>query len=114
MRGFCVAAAAALLAASGAASAQTVTTRVTAKALVAVCGEDRSACLTYVLGTVDTFSTALALARRPQTYCIPRGATNDQVAQAAVKYLRAHPEEGNTNAAVVVIAGLKEAYPCGY
>ena len=92
----------------------TIPTRVTAKALTAVCGEDRSACLTYVLGVVDTFTTTLTLAQRPQAYCIPRGTSNDQVAATAVKHLRAHPQEANTNAAIVVIAGLKEAYPCGY
>ena len=95
-------------------AAPVLPTRVTAKALTAVCGENREACLTYVLGAVDAFGAAVALARGRKAYCIPMGTTNDQLAQAAVRYLRAHPEEGNVNAATVVIAGLASAYPCGY
>ena len=108
------AAAAMLPAAAAPAAAQPIPSRVTAKALTAVCAEDRSACLTYILGAVDSFVTMLALTKRPQAFCIPRGTTNDQIAQRAVRYLRARPQEGDTNAAVVVIAGLREAWPCGY
>jgi len=88
--------------------------RVSARTLTDLCGQDRGACLTYVLGSADSFAGALVAAGRPQIYCFPRGTTNDQIAQAAVRYLRAHPEEGNGNAAIVVVAGLKASFPCGY
>jgi hypothetical protein len=96
------------------AAAAQVPTRVTAKTLTALCGQDRSACLTYVLGAADAFASALVAAGRPQVFCVPRGTTNDQIAQTAVRYLRAHPEEQNSNAALVVLAGLKAGFPCGY
>jgi hypothetical protein len=133
MRRFCVAAMAFVLL-TGTAQAQTrpsarpqtappadaapavpvIPTRVTARTLTGLCGQDRGACLAYVLGAADSWSSALAAAGRPQIFCVPRGTTNDQMAQAAVRYLRAHPEEGGVNASMVVLAGLKEAYPCGY
>jgi hypothetical protein len=91
-----------------------IPTRVTAGTLTTLCGQDRGACLSYVLGSADAFAGALVAAGRPQAFCVPRGTTNDQVAQSVVRYLRAHPEEGRTNAALVVLAGLAAAFPCGY
>lgn len=91
-----------------------VPTRVTARTLTAICGQDRNGCLTYVLGAADAFSSALVASGRPQVFCFPRGTTNDQIAQSVVRYLRAHPEEGGNNAALVIMAGLTTSYPCGY
>lgn len=96
------------------APASPVPTRVTAKTLTALCGQDRNACLTYILGAADAFASALVAAGRPQVFCVPRGTTNDQIAQAAVRHLRAHPEEANSNAALVVLAGVRASFPCGY
>ena len=96
------------------AAAPRVPTRVTARTLATICGEDRNACLTYVLGAADAFASALVAAGRPQAFCFPAGTTNDQIAQSAVRHLRAHPEEGGTNAGLVVLAGLSATYPCGY
>lgn len=93
---------------------QQVPTRVTARTLTTLCGQERSSCLTYVLGAADAFSAALAAAKRPQIFCIPKGITNDQMAQAAVRYMRANPDESKSNGALVVVAGLTAAYPCGY
>ncbi|HEX8483352.1 MAG TPA: Rap1a/Tai family immunity protein [Allosphingosinicella sp.] len=95
-------------------AAPTVPTRVSAQTLTALCGQDRSACLTYVLGATDAFASALVAAGRPQVFCIPKGTTNDQIAQSVVRFLRAHPQEGGSNAGLVILAGLTAAYPCGY
>lgn len=95
-------------------AAPQVPTRVTARTLTTLCAQDRNACLTYVLGTADAYASALVAAARPQVFCVPRGTTNDQIAQSAVRYLRAHPEEANSNAALVVLAGLRASFPCGY
>ncbi len=91
-----------------------VPTRVTARTLTALCGQDRSGCLTYVIGATDAFASALVASGRPQVFCFPKGTTNDQIAQSVVRYLRAHPEEGGTNAALVILAGLTAGFPCGY
>jgi len=95
-------------------AAPAVPTRVTARTLTALCGQDRNGCLTYVLGTTDAFSSALVASGRPQVFCFPKGTTNDQIAQSVVRYLRAHPEEGGNNAAMVILAGLTAGFPCGY
>lgn len=97
-----------------AAQAPRVPTRVTARTLTALCGQDRNACLTYILGAADAFSSALVAAGRPQVFCFPRGTTNDQIAQRVVAHLRARPQEGGNNAALVILAGLTTSYPCGY
>ncbi|HEX8308639.1 MAG TPA: Rap1a/Tai family immunity protein [Allosphingosinicella sp.] len=91
-----------------------IPTRVTARLLSDLCAQDRGACLGYVIGSTDTWASALAAAGRPQVVCIPATVNNDQVTQTAVRYLRAHPEEGGLNAAVVIFAALKSAFPCGY
>lgn len=96
------------------AQAPRVPTRVTARTLTAICAQDRNGCLTYVLGAADAFASALVAAGRPQVFCFPRGTTNDQIAQAAVRYLRANPQEGGSNAGLVVLAGLTASFPCGY
>jgi hypothetical protein len=110
MRAFTLGFAAALaVAASAPVTAQTVTTRVKAGALLAVCGESRPACLTYVLGTMDS----LALAGFADgAYCVPKTANNDQITAATIRYLRAHPEQQEANAASSVFAALRENYPC--
>jgi hypothetical protein len=108
---------AALLAASSAQAQQApspvVPTRVTAGTLTNLCGQDRSACLTYILGATDALASSLVAAGRPQVFCIPAGTTNEQVSDAVQNYLRAHPEDAGSNAALVILAGLVSAYPCG-
>lgn len=95
-------------------TAPTIPTRVTAKTLSDLCAQDRGACLGYVIGSTDSWASALTAAGRPQVVCIPAGVNNDQITQATVRYLRAHPEEGGSNAAVVIFAALKATFPCGY
>lgn len=79
-----------------------------------LCAQDRGACLGYVIGSADSWASALAAAGRPQVVCIPAGVNNDQITQATVRYLRANPQEGGLNAAVVIFAALKATFPCGY
>lgn len=95
-------------------AAPALPTRVTAKMLSDLCARDRGVCLGYVTGAIDSWASALAAAGRPQVFCIPAGANNDQVTQAAVRYLRSNPQEGNLNASLVIFAALKANFPCGY
>ena len=96
------------------AAGPTIPTRVTAKMLSDLCAQDRAACLGYVVGSTDSWASAMAAAGRPQVICIPAGANNDQITQATVRYLRANPQEAGLNAAVVIFAALKATFPCGY
>lgn len=96
------------------AQAPGIPTRVTAKILSDLCAQDRGACLGYVVGSTDSWASALAAAGRPQVICIPPGVNNDQITQATVSYIRAHPGDGGLNAAVVIFSALKSSFPCGY
>lgn len=93
-------------------AAPRVPTRVTARALGAVCAENGAACLTYVMAVIDTTQNAAANAGVRVSYCIPAGFRNDQVADLALRYVRAHPELGSENGASVVVGSLRESFPC--
>jgi len=99
-------------AASGPLAAQAMPTRVTAKALSAVCAENRAACLTYVLGAIDGVVATSMVGSGRQPLCLPRQGSNDQLAQTVFRYLKAHPEQGNANGATIVVVALLEAHPC--
>ena len=89
-----------------------VPTRVSARALGAVCAENAAACLTYVMAVIDTTQNAAANAGVRVNYCIPAGFRNDQVADIALRYVRAHPELAGDNGAGVVVGALRESFPC--
>src|SRR4051794_22339704 len=87
-------------------------TRVTGKALAALCDADRNACIGYVVGAVDAFVATQIMHRGPVTFCPPAGVTNQQLAEGALAAIRSRPDLGDNNAARVVIVALVAAYPC--
>jgi hypothetical protein len=87
-------------------------TRVTGKALAALCDADRNACIGYVVGAVDAFVATQIMHRGPVTFCLPAGVTNQQLAEVAVRAIRSRPDLGDNNAATIVIVALVAAYPC--
>src|SRR4051812_27324514 len=87
-------------------------TRVTGKALAALCDADRNACIGYVVGAVDAFVATQIMHRGPVTFCPPAGVTNQQLAEVALAAIRSRPDLGDNNAATVVIVALVAAYPC--
>ena len=89
-----------------------IPTRVTTKAWLGLCTSDAGACMTYVLGTADAYSSALVAAGRPQVFCFPQGTSNQQISQASVQYLRARPLEGTNNAALSLLNAFATIYPC--
>jgi hypothetical protein len=89
-----------------------IPTRVTAKTLISLCASDNGTCLAYVIGTADAYSTALVASGRPQVFCFPAGTTNQQISQSAVQYLRARPQEGENNAALLLMSAFTAIYPC--
>ncbi|HET9428995.1 MAG TPA: Rap1a/Tai family immunity protein [Allosphingosinicella sp.] len=88
------------------------TPRVTGRSLLAVCTENRAACLTYVMGAIDGVVMAATLVAGRNPLCLPADATNLQLTDAVIRYLRAHPEDADVSGAAVVVAGLVGAYPC--
>jgi hypothetical protein len=87
-------------------------TRVTGKALAALCDADRNACIGYVVGAVDAFVATQVMHRGPVTFCLPAGVTNQQLAEVALIAIRSRPDLQDNNAATVVIVALVAAYPC--
>ena len=86
--------------------------RATARSLLAICNENQGACLTYVMGAVDSY-VGTSIVNFGRAYvCIPPQVTNQQIANVAVMFLRAHPEMQDTNAALVVVQGISASYPC--
>ena len=65
----------------------------------------RAMCLGYVTGVTDALENLSA-------FCIPQGATREQVTDAATLYLRDHPETRHLPASELVTAALKEKFPC--
>jgi hypothetical protein len=86
--------------------------RVTGRSLLAICNENRAACLTYVTGAIDGVVMAATLVAGRNPLCLPNDATNLQLMDAVIRYLRAHPEDSDASGAAVVVAGLIGAYPC--
>jgi hypothetical protein len=86
--------------------------RMSVRTLIGICNENHGACLTYVLGAIDAF-VATSVVNYGQTYlCFPPAVTNQQVANVAIAFLRAHPEAPDANAALVVLQGVRTAFPC--
>ncbi|HEX4737885.1 MAG TPA: Rap1a/Tai family immunity protein [Allosphingosinicella sp.] len=86
--------------------------RVTARALLGVCSENQGACLTYVLGAVDSYVASSVVNFGRPYLCFPPQVTNQQIANVAVAYMRAHPEAQDSNAGLVVIQGVATSFPC--
>ncbi|TMJ12807.1 MAG: hypothetical protein E6G94_13015 [Alphaproteobacteria bacterium] len=89
-----------------------IPTRVTARVLVGLCGSDKGACLAYVLGAADAYTSALTAAGRPQIFCFPAGTANQAIADSAVQFLRARPQEGGSNAGLALLGAFTTIYPC--
>src|SRR4051812_28023048 len=81
-------------------------TRVTGKALAALCDADRNACIGYVVGTVDAFVATQIMHRGPVSFCLPAGVTNQQLAEVALAAIRSRPDLGDNNAATIVVVAL--------
>jgi hypothetical protein len=45
-------------------------------------------------------------------YCVPPNLNNGPTAQIVVKYLKEHPERLHEEGIILVVAALKEAFPC--
>jgi hypothetical protein len=91
---------------------QIIPTRLTAKGLSAICAQNEGACITYVLGAIDAFVATDVVNFNRIDLCFPPQATNQQIANVAIAYVRAHPEAQDRSAAMVVLQGLRASFPC--
>jgi hypothetical protein len=58
----------------------------------------------YIMGVTDTVGGALA--------CLPPTTTMKQVTQVVFNYMKANPRTWNNSADAVIIAALKDSWPC--
>ena len=70
----------------------------------------RQQCFYYILGAADALQSEQT--RGDPTFCVPEEATADEVYRAAVLFLQAHGEDGDTAAGGMMLAALEEAFPC--
>lgn len=71
---------------------------------------ERVACLAYIQGAVDIWSSVRAVRGLPQ--CIPDGASTHQLRDIVVSYLQSHPATRHEVAATLAIAAISEAWNC--
>jgi hypothetical protein len=88
------------------------TVRASVRVLLGICGSDNNACITYIVGSADAWTAAAASLGRPPLFCFPAGTSNLQIAQSGVQYLRARPQEADSNAAAVLLGAFTTIYPC--
>jgi hypothetical protein len=76
--------------------------------------QNNSICMGYVSGVFDVL-TLQDFANRKQACPLVTGMTRTQLVDIVLKYIRDNPGERNLSAAVMVIGGLKDAFPsCGF
>jgi len=80
------------------------------------CESDRpdelNTCLGYLTGVADAEDAAPSWKLQKSLFCLPRGASANQLRRVVVDYFAAHPEEEDLNAAIVVGNAFLEAFPC--
>jgi hypothetical protein len=86
--------------------------RASVRVLLGLCASDNGACISYVAGAADAWTSAAASLGRPPLFCFPAGTSNLQITQSAIQYLRARPQEGDANAAAVLLGAFTTIYPC--
>lgn len=69
-------------------------------------------CLGYLTGVADAEDAAPSWKLQKSLFCLPRGVSGNQLRAVVVDYFRAHPEEEDFNAAIVVGNAFLEAFPC--
>jgi len=73
---------------------------------------EQSFCLGYLEGVTDLNAMHGSVLPVNQRSCAPENVTNGQIRDVAVKYLKDHPEERHMLAAILIVKGMAEAFPC--
>ncbi len=82
---------------------------------------EAATCISYVAGYLDALRVMRSIESKPgansNEECFvsrpPAGVPTTQVVRIFAKYLHSHPEQLDANAAVLLTAALREAFPCG-
>ena len=85
-----------------------------AKDLLARCSraEGWDYCYGYVVSVYDTVRAHEAWLKVKEM-CVPRGTTQGELVDTVVRYLQAHPDEQDSQAASVAVVALQQRFLCG-
>src|SRR5215470_13676442 len=75
----------------------------------------------YCVGWMDGFTTGIfgaeaahRVSEKDAIFCLPKGNSFQQMVHITRKYIAEHPEKEHLATAAIVLAALREAYPCRY
>ncbi|MCC7121170.1 MAG: hypothetical protein IT493_06395 [Gammaproteobacteria bacterium] len=74
--------------------------------------DDLNTCLGYLTGVIDSDNAAPSWRLAKSLFCVPRGVSANQLRSTFLDYLRAHPEEEDLNAAILVGNAFISTFPC--
>jgi hypothetical protein len=69
-------------------------------------------CVGFVEGVVSTTAFFSENLESEAKLCVPKNATNGQLARVVVKYLKDHPAKLNEGKTGLVWLAMRDAYPC--
>jgi len=96
-------------------STEAANSRYTVEALMRDCSGEafqKMACTSFVSGVLDgSLATTANEARKP-VICLPEVYSNRSVREAALNWLRVHPQYNEMNAGSMVLIAMTKQFPC--
>lgn len=74
--------------------------------------ESLNTCMGYLAGVADAEDAAPSWRMEKPLFCLPQATSANDLRQVIVAHFRAHPEEEDLNAAIVVGNAFLQAFPC--
>jgi len=75
-------------------------------------GVEQGICGGYIIGVSDAFNKLQSMKVIKSVICLPKSATQIQIIDATVKYMRENADTVGSDASVVVSSALIKAFPC--
>ena len=70
------------------------------------------ACISYLMGVVDTHDNISSEGVMDKYFCSPEGVNGGQLSKIVVKYMEENPEQIHYSGTYLTLSALIEAYPC--
>ena len=69
-------------------------------------------CMGYIAGVSDSANLDSAAHKDRRRVCTPADVTNGQTMDVVIKHLKEHPENRQSNATILIVTSLANAFPC--
>jgi hypothetical protein len=73
-------------------------------------------CMGVIVGNIDAMKAISTYSKSTKWlrnyFCLPLNATNGQLVEIVIKYLKGHPETRHTRASDEIYIALQKAFPC--